>query len=142
MAACCRIRRKHQPKRRKISVELVKHHTRLHPGAATLLINGEHTATMRAHIKNDGLVHALAVQASATAARQDGNALPCTPLHHANGFVNSTNNNSTQRINLERTRIRGIEHSPRAVSTNIRAANLRKPCNNAGPRCIGCANGV
>ena len=75
---------------------------------------------MRAHIKDHRLVHALTIQTGAAAARQDGNAFPRAPLHYANGFVNIANNNSAERIDLERTSIRGINQPLRASSANIR----------------------
>jgi hypothetical protein len=97
---------------------------------------------MRAQIKDDRLVHTLTVQARSATTRQDGNALPRAPLNYANRFVDIANNHGTERIDLEQTGIRGVNHPPRTVCTNIRAADLRETCNDAGSNCISCANGV
>ena len=136
------IRGEHPAERRKVGVELVQYHAWFHPRATALGVYGNHLATIRAQIKDDRLVHTLAVQTGAATTRQDGNALPRAPLHHANSFVDIANNHCAERIDLEQTGIRGVNHPPRTVRTNIRAANLRETCNDAGSYCISGANGV
>ena len=135
------IRREHPAERCQVSVQAVDHHAGLDPRAAAMAVDGDHLSAMRAHVEHHGLVHALAVQAGAAAARQDGHAVAGAPLHHADGLVHVAHHHRAERVHLVRAGIRGIEHAPGAVRPHVRATDAGESCGNARAGLCGDAVG-